>query len=247
MKRLLVSAIAIAPALVASEARAIELGTPATEHPYASAQHFAFELRFSPYTPQIDDEPGLTGTPFADSFGDKPRLYVGLELDWQVFRIPHFGTIGPGFSAGMVGMSRPATTVSGRSSSDEYSLSIYPLTLGGVLRADALWRDLGFPIVPYGKLGLGWAIWRATNTLGTATANGISGKGSTWGYNVALGAAFALDALDRGASRNMDNATGINNTYVYFEYYVLGLNGIGQEAPLRIGTASWATGLAFEF
>jgi hypothetical protein len=45
----------------------------------------------------------------------------------------------------------------------------------------------------------------------------------------------------------MDNATGINNTYVYFEYYALALNGIGQDSPLRVGTTSWAMGLPFEF
>jgi hypothetical protein len=61
------------------------------------------------------------------------------------------------------------------------------------------------------------------------------------------GVALALDALDTGASRNMDNATGINNTYFFLEAYWLGLNGIGQADALRIGTVSWAAGLAFEF
>lgn len=250
MKRLkrAVSLLAIgAGVLVTGQANALELGTPATDHPYRSAQNFALELRFGPYYPNVDDEPGLNGTPFKDRFGDKARVYVGLEVDWQAFRIPHLGTLGPGVSVGMVSMSRDATTVSGRPSGDEYTLKIYPFTLDAVLRADVLWRDMGFPIVPYGKLGVGYALWRSSNSGGTSSADGISGKGSTWGPHGAIGAAFALDALDKGASRNMDNATGINNTYVYFEMYWLNLTGIGQTNALYVGTNSWVMGLTFEF
>jgi hypothetical protein len=230
-----------------STASAIELGTPAQEHPFRSAQNFALEIRASPYRPRVDKEPGLAGHPFEESFGDKPRLYLGLELDWQVFRIPHVGTIGPGVSAGIVSMSRPATTASGKASGDEYSLSIYPFTASAVLRADALWRDAGFPLVPYGKLGIGYALWRASNTGGTAEAAGVKGKGATWGTNVALGLAFALDVLDRGATVNMDNATGINNTYVFAELYWLTLDDFGKSNAFYAGSNSWTAGLAFEF
>lgn len=231
----------------ARDASAIELGTPESHHPYHSPQNFALELRFSPYHPQVDDEPGLHGTPFKDAFGDNARLYIGAEFDWQVFRIPHIGTIGPGLGAGMVSMSRTAVTKSGRESGDEYSLKIYPFYLSAVLRADGFWHDHGFPIVPYAKLGLGYALWRASNTGGTSNSGGVSGKGSTFGTHTALGISFALDSLDRGATVNMDNAIGINNTYIYLEYYWLNLNGLWQQHALYVGTASWAAGLAFEF
>lgn len=250
MKRTIV-AVGIVAGVIAGtkDAHAIELGTPAEEHPFRSAQNFAFELRFSPYYPQVDDEPGLQGTPFKDAFGDKPRLYLGLELDWQTLRIPYLGTIGPGLGVGTVSMSRPAVTKTDppQPSGDEYGLTIYPFYLAAVLRADALWRSRGFPIVPYAKLGLGYAIWRATNSGGTSAAAGVSGKGSTWGTHTALGISFALDSIDQGATRNMDNAIGINNTYVYAEYYWLNLNGLFQDNALRVGTSTWAAGLAFEF
>jgi hypothetical protein len=236
-------------------AHAIELGTPAREHPYSSAQNFALEVRFSPYYPAVDDEPGLQKDaqgrgPFERGFGDNPRLYFGLELDWQTFRIPYVGTIGPGLSAGMVSMSRPAVTKENppRDSGDEYTLKIYPFTLDAVLRADALWQARGFPIVPYGKLGLGYALWRASTSAGTSTSDdNVAGKGATFGTHVALGVSFALDAIDSGASRNMDNAIGINNTYIFAEYYWLNLNGLFQDSALYVGTKSWAAGLAFEF
>src|SRR4051812_22637754 len=82
--------------LVSADAAAIELGTPAREHPFRSPQNFALELRFSPYYPNVDKEPGLAGQPFKQSFGDNARFFIGLEFDWQTFRIPYIGTIGPG-------------------------------------------------------------------------------------------------------------------------------------------------------
>jgi hypothetical protein len=244
----LAGAIALASGVfVAPDAQAFEFGSPPQAHPFRSAQNFALELRFSPYWAHVDDEPGLNGTPFADRFGNDPRLFFGLEFDWQLFRIPYVGTIGPGIGAGLVGMSRPAKTVTGKPSGDEYSLDIYPMYLTAVLRADTFWRELGFPLVPYGKIGIANAFWRASNSGGTSKVDGVTGKGHTVGTNMALGVALALDVLDPGASRNMDNATGINNTYIYAEYYWLNLNGLGQERPLYVGTNSYAFGLAFEF
>jgi hypothetical protein len=247
MKRLVAVTLVAAAALSAPSAGALELGTPATVHPYKSAQNFAFELRFSPYYPQIDDDPALKGQPYAANFGTKARLYIGAEVDWQVLRIPHLGTIGPGVSVGYVGMGRTVKTVSGRTSGDETNLSIYPFTAVAVLRADVFWRELGVPFVPYVKAGAGLAFWRASNSGGTAVTNNVPGKGHSFGTNLALGVALSLDALDNGASRNMDNATGINNTYLFLEEYWLTLDGLGQTNALHVGSNTWSAGLAFEF
>ena len=89
-------------------------------------------------------------------------------------------------------MSRTVKTTSGRDSSDETSLSIYPFYAVAVLRADAFWRDLGIPLVPYGKAGVGMALWRASNTGGTASEGNVSGKGHSFGTNFALGIAFRI-------------------------------------------------------
>lgn len=248
MNRRVSFAVAAGALLVSTEAAAFEFGTPASERPHRSAQHFALELRLSPYYPNVDEEPGLKGAPFQQSFGDAARVAIGLELDWQTYRIPYVGTIGPGVGVGRVSMSRPARTLSGRESGDEYGLTIYPLYLSAVLRVDALWRGGGFPLVPYGKLGAAIGFWDASTASGTATAGGVKGSGASWGPQVALGLAFALDVLDEGAARNMDLATGINNTYLYAEYYWLSLtNGLGQDKALYVGTNTWAAGLAFEF
>lgn len=249
MKRLVeISVAVVALALFAShDASAMEFGTPATEHPFRSPQNFALEIRLAPYRPQIDEAPGLTGAPYAKNFGTSPRIFFGVELDWQTFRIPGVGTIGPGVGVGHVGMSRTVTTVTGRTSGDETNLSIWDFWGVAVLRADFLFRGLGLPIVPYGKAGLGVGLWRASNSSGTSSEGNVSGKGTSWGTDLAVGVAFALDALDPGASRNMDNATGINATYLFAEAYWLNLNGIAQPNALWVGTSTWSAGLAFEF
>ncbi|AKU97330.1 hypothetical protein AKJ09_03994 [Labilithrix luteola] len=237
----------VLPMLVTSEASAFEFGTRGEQHPYRSPQNFALELRVGPYKPQVDQDPALGGrTPFADTFGGA-RILPSLEFDWQMFRIPHLGTIGPGIGVGFTTMSEDVLTVSGRQSGDTTSLDITPIYGVAVLRADVLWREMNFPFVPYGKAGLGYALWRATNTGGTSEFNGVKGKGASWGTQLALGLAFALDWFDKGAGRNMDNATGINNSYVFAEYYWLSLNGFGSSDTLRVGSATWTAGLAFEF
>jgi hypothetical protein len=219
---------------------------------YATPQHFALELRFSPYRPQIDDEPGLRGKPYQTTFGTMPRLLFGGELDWQALRIPHLGTVGPGFGVGYTNMSDTARLLrDGSLSGDDTSLDIWSLYTVAVLRVDVLWRDAGVPFVPYVKGGLGLGLWRASNTGGTAevkTPTGtVRGEGHTFGTHVAGGLALALDFLDPGASRSMDQTVGINNTYFYAEYYLSMLNGIGQSTPLRVGANSWTMGLTFEF
>jgi hypothetical protein len=234
--------------LVARDALAIPLGTPEQESPTRSAQNFALEVRLSPYSAAVDEAPGLRGTPFRDRFGDAPRVAFGLELDWQTLRIPFVGTIGPGFGAGVVSMSRPAMTLTGQPSGDEYGLTIHPLYLAGVLRGDALWRDLGIPFVPFAKLGLGAGVWRASNTGGTSrSSDGATGRGVTWGSLLAVGASFPLDALDPSTSRSVDVSVGINATHLFVEYYWLDLDGLFQRDALYVGTKTWAAGLAFEF
>ncbi len=219
---------------------------------YESSQHFALELRFSPYRPQIDTEPGLTSKPYETTFGTMPRLLFGGEFDWQALRIPHFGTVGPGLGVGYTNMSETAKLLrDGTPSGDETSLDLWSFYTVAVLRVDVLWREFNIPFVPYAKAGLGLGLWQAGNTGGTAVAKvgqgTVEGKGYSFGTQLAVGMAFALDVLDRSASRSLDASVGINNTYVYGELYASTLNGIGQDHALRVGANSWTAGLAFEF
>lgn len=217
-----------------------------------SPQNFAIELRFSPYRPDIDSDPSLHGTPYADSFGDVPHLQFGIEFDWQALRIPHVGTLGPGLGFSYVSMSRKAKLASPRAdgttfSDEDASLSIYPFDLVAVFRADFLSRDFHIPLVPYVKAGMGLALWRAYTANGTSVAGGVVGKGYTLGTHMAIGVGFDLNALDAQAARDFDNAMGVNHTYFFAEYFSSDLTGFGQSNALRVGASSYALGLAFEF
>jgi hypothetical protein len=218
--------------------------------PYASPQHFAFEVRFAPYWPNIDSEPSLKGArPYHDTFGDHPwaRLLVAFEFDWQALRIPHVGTIGPGLSAGYTQMSAPALKMDGSCCSQaNTNLEIFPFYTAAVFRLDALMRDLRIPIVPYAKAGVGWGIWRTWNDgTGTAKVGNSVGNGISVGPHLAAGGMLQLSVFDPRSARALDEATGINNTYLHAEVMWSGLGELGS-GQLRVGTTTWVLGLAIE-
>ncbi|HEX3772684.1 MAG TPA: hypothetical protein VHV30_17515, partial [Polyangiaceae bacterium] len=128
--RLVLPAGALVAAFFAAPARGdteLDLGPEAGKHQaFASPQHFAAELRISPFTPNIDSDSSLAGkTPYADVFGSNPRIMIGAEFDWQALRIPHLGTLGPGVSAAFVTITDPATFKDGSGPSVETtSLSV---------------------------------------------------------------------------------------------------------------------------
>jgi hypothetical protein len=252
--------VLIASALHANTARADDRGDvlDSRHKSYESPQNFELEMRFSPYRPNIDSDPSLHGTPFADTFNSpKNHLLFGLELDWQALRIPHIGTIGPGIGVQATSMSAPAREAADPSvlSAEDTSLEIYPFYLVAVVRFDAPMRELHIPIVPYVKGGIGYAIWRAYNDGGTSYApinantpnELISGRGHTFGTQLAAGVSLNLNAFDPHSAGQLDQSTGINNTYLFAEYYLAQLTGLGQEHALYVGANAWAFGIAFEF
>jgi opacity protein-like surface antigen len=216
-----------------------------------TAQNFAIEVRVALYQPQVDSDPQLRGaTPYASTFGNGMHFEGAMEFDWQALRIPDVGTLGPGISLGYTNMNGTAQRVDGGypASSEGTTLEILPMYLVGVFRLDALWRQLHVPLVPYAKAGLGYALWRASNTVGTSVApNGVVGEGHTWGSQLAAGLAFNIGVFDPGSVRQLDEATGINNTYLFAEYMLSTLDGIAQKDPLRVGSDSFVFGATFEF
>lgn len=213
-----------------------------------SPQNAAFELRFGPYRPAIDDE--ISGAaPFEQTFGDDTRFLLGIEVDWQALRIPHFGTFGPGFGWGYTKFTADALLGdgSGGRSAQTTSLTIMPMYLVGVLRADVLARETFIPLVPYAKVGVGYALWWVGDGGDTAHADdGTVGRDASYGYQYALGLMLLLDALDRAAAAQMDNATGVNNSYLFVEWYVSQLDGFGSGDQMQVGTNTWMLGLALE-
>jgi hypothetical protein len=211
-----------------------------------SPQNMAVELRFGPYVPRIDSEFG-SAAPYQSSFGKKKRLMVGFEVDYQLLRIPYFGTVGPGFGWGFTSMGSKATVRStGLPSDQPIALSLMPMYLVGVLRFDYLALETGFPLAFYAKAGLSYALWWTTSGGKLARVDGVKGQGASYGYHGALGASFSLNALDRSAAVEMDNTTGINSAYLFGEFYMSNLNGFGS-GTMQVGANTWVLGLAFEF
>jgi hypothetical protein len=214
------------------------------------------EFRFGLYHPRIDADGSLGDqAPYRTIFGDTSNFEFAAEFDYQGYRIPHFGTIGPGVSAGITTASSLAPLVvpqpNGTQSAENTSLTIYPMYGVAVLRADVLDRELHVPLVPYVKLGVGWALWRASDSGGTSVAmrNGqnVVGEGTTFGTQAAVGIALDLNFLDLAAARQLDNSVGIGHTYLFFEGFWANLNGLGQAHALDVGAYTWSTGLALSF
>ncbi|GAC1593070.1 MAG: hypothetical protein NVS3B20_18220 [Polyangiales bacterium] len=209
----------------------------------------AVEIRFGRYHPDVDSEFG-GAHPYADVFDTNKdgtsnpttRYMFGAEVDWQPLHVPHFGSVGVG---GIVGYTR-ATGVAqfkgqpSRQSDESTSLSLWALSVVGVMRVDVLARETWVPLVPYVKLGLGTGLWSASNGLGDA------GAGRSNGYIYALGGMFLLDALDRQSAKGFETDLGVHHTYLFGEYTVTAFHGLGQVHAMRVGDRTWNLGLAFE-
>jgi hypothetical protein len=211
-----------------------------------SAQHLAVELRFGRYIPNIDNE-FETATPYETMFGNGNRYAVGLEVDWQAFRIPYVGTFGIGgafqYTKSKANSFEKNTDLR---SGETTALTLFPLYAVAVLRADYLARETPIPLVGYVKAGVGAGIWTVSNGVGTARVGDVVGSGISYGPQGAIGGMLLLDPFDPSAAMQLDESTGINNSYLFIEWYVSQLNGFGSSHTMQVGTNTWFLGLAFE-
>lgn len=211
-----------------------------------SPQHAAFEVRFGPYTPNVDDS--AARPVFSEFFGDDNRYMLGIEVDWQLLRLPFVGTLGVGAGWGYTQFSAPNQIPGGGGNFDdppisqESTFNIMPLYAVGVLRVDVLARQVGIPFVPYGKLGLAHTFWWVDDGIDTAEINGVEGKDTSTGTQAAVGIMFLLDVLESSAGRALDAEMGINNSYLFFEWSMSDYGG----DQMNVGSNNWVTGLAFE-
>ena len=152
---------------------------------FASPQRFNLEIKFGPYSPNIDATSGLTGTPFADLFPpDKGktrppgRLLSSVEFDYE-FLHKRWGTLAVGHTAGYyrrTTQSLEYVTSNGNnmtpctsgkncvfSPGDSTALNIIPLSIEAVYRFDYFATRYHIPFVPYMKIGLAYYIWWIEN------------------------------------------------------------------------------------
>jgi len=223
--------------------RVEEVKRPIPESP----QNGAFELRMGPYYPGVDDEPALgASTPYRDTFGSDSLFLIEIEVDWQFWRWPG-GTLGIGGSFGFMQAYTPAVSESGEESSEYTVLNIMPFRLPLVARIDWFARDPGIPLVPYFKIGLDYYVWWILDAGDVADFNGREGSGGTFGWHVAGGMMIQLDPIDHYAARTFDNEVGVNNSYIFFEYYYADISQFGAGDAMYLGDDAWVAGIALEF
>jgi len=208
-----------------------------------SPRGWNLELRFGPYRPNVDSEFAARGSdarPYTQLFSSSRHLLFQVEVDRHISH--RYGTWAIGANAGYTRASAAAlaadlTTRTG----DETSLTLLPLSLSLVYRADFLRPDQGVGLIPYAKAGLDCTFWRMADTGNSGT---IDGK--TLGWHAALGVSLDLASFDPDAARVMDHESGVNQTAIFFEAARYALDGFGSGSVLHVGDTTWMGGLMFE-
>jgi hypothetical protein len=247
------SAAASLAAAAPARAQSDVLTAPPTDVPYGhryhSPQHFAFEVKFGPYKPDVDSEFNGARMPYDRYFGSSRRLLSQVEFDWQVFH--GFGSVALGVGAGIFSVTgqAPLGTNTGQLSGDTSTFRVAPFSASVIYRFDYFLQQRDFPFVPYAKGGLDWAYWQITDGNGEIAhdAMGNSGRGGTLGWHATAGVALVLDWLDPEAARDFDADLGVNHTAITFEYTHADISGLGRSDRLHVGDTTWALGLLLEF
>jgi len=222
-------------------------------------RHLFAEVRFGGYYPRVDEEFGGAATPYANVFcrttegplNCLPQFVFGVELDWLPLRIPYVGSIGPGVSWHFTTMRAPAKLAAdGSDSGINTFLNIMPLGAIGVLRFDELFRRTGFPLVPVVKGGFATAYWwTGTDTGDSSTAvpggDPVPGNGWSFGWQLSLGGAIALDWIDRESMARLAGSTGFRHLYVTGEWWLVDVGSLGGK-QMRVGSSGFTLGLGME-
>ncbi len=232
---------------------------------------FMFELRFGPYSPEVDEEFGGAQAPYGKTFAegpeapgkaapdpggieDDPQFYFGVEVDWLPLRIPFVGLVGPGAGWGVTTTSTNAIVVSTGKPSDKVttSLTIMPMHLSAVLRVDEIMRRTVIPVVPYAKFGVAMALWDMSEDGETArytpagASASILARGISYGTHLAIGGMLGLSWLGGRSNVSLRETMGITNTYMFGEWMFANIDGLGSKPQLHAGASTWVLGLALQ-
>jgi hypothetical protein len=203
------------------------------------------EFRIGPYRPRVDSD-FATATPYNDAFGPKRPISIGLEADWLPLHIPHFGSFGGGLGVHWFNRNGIAPFTSGEpGSAHPDRLWIVPIYAVAVLRVDVLKREFRIPIVPYVKGGLSTGIWEARDANHISEDAGVKGLGFETGLQFQAGAMLHLNPLAPQMAADMDNSTGVNDAYLFAEWWVSDVDSFGK--GMQIGVNTWMVGVAIEF
>ncbi len=210
-----------------------------------SSRDFELELNGTFFTPRIDKESGLSGSPYKQAFGKGRMWLFSAELDYEIVDLQ--GPLGVGLNAGFGWVKgRGVYAETGEESPDTTSLMIFPIRLMAVYRFQLLDRR-GIPLIPFVKAGMGYTFWWSNSSDGKISkADGKKARGGKWGYNLTIGLAFSLNFIDRSVARDCDRLWGINDTHLLFQFVHATADNFGGKG-FDLTRDSVEIGLGFEF
>ena len=199
-----------------------------------SPERFDWQLHIGPYTPYVGS------SAFQDIFGGDGGPMLAMELDTHIVRIPYVGPLGVGVRGGWARYRARSCAVDAGGAPDcdnrtdeKEKFVLLPVTIMATLRVDVLARELNFPLVITGKLGMDSFFWRSRRG-GSSQGSGRS-IGMRWGVMFAL----ELDFIEPRAARRLDEDWGINHSYLFVELYG---SLFGSNIPMR-DAFTWSAGL----
>jgi len=222
----------------------------AADGPMPSPRYGAFQLSFETYRPRIDSEFGGRATPYESAFGGKRNIMFRFDVAYVVF-VDH-GSLEVGGGAGYWEKYGHGFQLDGSPSSDPTALKVVPLRGSVTYRYDVLSNQYRWmPLAPYARFSIDRYQWWVNNGTGnTATANGTSGSGATWGYTLTGGIAIDLGAIDPDLAREADRDSGVNHTYLFFEVSKSSVKDFGSSSSWNLSddrSVSVAGGLLLAF
>lgn len=228
------------------------MGAP-SEALATSPRTASLDLRVGYYKPAIDTEfadAQSSATPYKDVMVDS-AMVKGLTVDWLVF--DGFGELSLGFGAGWWEKEGTGKSYDGGKTDDKTTMQVLPLTLDLSYRFTVLAEKFNFPLVPYGRVGLGYAFWWINNGVDeTATytnSNGdeLAAQGGVAGLHGSAGLRLLLDVFEPQAAKGFDMELGVNHSYLFVEFQRMSLNNFGRDKKvLDLSDDVIQFGLAFD-
>ncbi len=216
---------------------AAALALPASAQ-VASDKWGSFEIGAGTYRPDVDAEFGGQPGPYEQILGGRGWMFrVGAS---KALLANELGTIEVGLRSGFFRkngkglIEQPGAdgTTAAVRSGDDTSLSIVPTSATLTLRLDWLAERYRFvPLAFYGRAALERYNWWVTDGNGDWAE-----KGATNGWSVTAGAALLLDAFDPGLARDLDNDTGVNHTYLFFDVTHARVDDFGSSKSWDLST-----------
>jgi len=131
-----------------------------------------------------------------------------LEIGPQLGRVLEFD-----IGAGLFQKVASTTSASGQSSGEIAMLTLWPFYADATARLHIL--DEQF-LVPFFRIGLDYVLWNEERE--TATGGRDKTRGGKAGFHYGVGAGLLLDTFAPGRASLLEANTGINDTYLLFEW-----------------------------